>query len=525
MESLIPLLLGWLLRFARPMLSALAVLLSPVTNAQLFSSAATITINAGAVVDVNGDLHNHSTGELLNDGFIVLSGDLTNDAANTGFGGSAGTVVLDGGIQRIGGASNIVFNDLVLAGNGLKILQRDIEVGGLQSPPLGVLELNDQVLDLNSHVLTMRMGHVDAIQRSTGFIVSETDPLAGYGTLRWNIGQQAVGGNTFVFPFGNAASGNYLPVGVNITDPGMGVSGWLALSTYPTDVTASPNNRPLPAGLAVLTDVNGMENAPNVLDRFWIMEAGGYANAPTAIASFSYRDPEWSTGTNTIVEGTLQLERLENAQWQMLPSVIDISANSLVAGGQPLTSSIWTAASIGSPLPVELLGFTGERTRPREVMLRWSTASENNNAGFKVWRMIEGEEEFTALGWVDGVGDTQQLTTYAFPDDNPIDRTSYYRLEQVDFDGSHHWSPVVAVNGNSISTPLIAFPNPARDRLMLSGLPPGTTRIDLFDTSGRVVRSWNNTVALDDLGALERGVYMVGVTGVDGMKSVRVVLE
>jgi hypothetical protein len=243
-----------------------------------------------------------------------------------------------------------------------------------------------------------------------------------------------------------------------------------------------------------------------------------------ANVSFSYRDSEWSTGTNTIVEGTLQLER-QMGVWTMFPTVTNSASNTLSATGIPLTTSSWTAAMLFTPLPVELLSFSGKRINEREVQLDWSTATEHNNAGFEVWRMLEGEDDFTEVGWVDGAGDSQQRTDYGHVDANDADRTSYYKLKQVDHDGQHQWSPVVAVAAAQAGAQLVAYPNPAQDQVRLTGLPEGTSGVALHDASGRLVRSWGPTVVLDGLEGLKRGVYTLQVDAAEPPRPVRLVLQ
>lgn len=504
------LLIALLARFIGPVCATM-----PATAQLLTVQSVAINVRSGAVVHVNGDLRTGGNALVSNEGMLHVRGDLMHDAVGGCFGASAGTVVLDGASQTIGGASIPVFNELVLAGTGDKTLLRDIEVGGAYLMPAGQLHLNDRLLHLNSHQLTMRNGGNDAVQRTTGFIVSESDPLAGYGTLRWNIGQQAMPGNEFIFPFGNAASGDYLPVHVTITDPGSGVNGWLALNTYPTDVHATPNNRPLPMGLGVLTDLSGTENAPYVLDRWWVMNTGGYAQAPVADIRFTYRDSEWNGGTNAIAEPTLMLQDHWSGIWQHPPSVVNTAANTLFTTGHSLRNGPWTAAAEGNPLPVELLSFAAERMDERQVMLHWSTATELDNAGFEVWRMVEGEDQFRQVGWVDGAGNSQMVRSYAHPDDNPTQQVSYYKLRQMDFDGRSSWSPIVAVQGAVKGNRFTLFPNPASDRFFIDADPSGIASVLLLDASGRRVREWSaqQGFAVD---GLPSGPYTVMLVGHDG---------
>jgi len=167
--------------------------------------------------------------------------------------------------------------------------------------------------------------------------------------------------------------------------------------------------------------------------------------------------------------------------------------------------------TMGLPLPVELLSFSARRNNNAEVRLEWITATELNNAGFELWRMIDGEEEFKQVAWLDGHGTTQQLTSYEHADANATDRVSYYRLKQVDITGHSTWSDVVAVEGARTTARLIAYPNPARDDVRLSGLPEDAEAIVMHDAAGRLVNQWPATSLLDGLGAMERGVYSIAV--------------
>lgn len=510
----------------RLLIRTLPWLLPFCAEAQLLvNNGAVLTCAPAATISVNGALRNQGASGLLdNNGTIALSGDFIHDAPNTCFGASQGRVLMNGGAQAITGSSSAVFNELVLAGTGDKTLMRDTEVGGAYASPAGNIQLNDRTLILNSHALTVRNAAPSGIQRTSGFIQSETDPLAGYSFVQWNIGDAPA--NAYVIPFGSGASGHYLPFTATITAPGAGATGRLRMATYPTVTLASPNNRPLPTGMPNLIDVSGMENAPNVLDRWWIMESVDYSAPPVATTQFTYRDSEWSTGTNTIVEGALQLER-QAGVWTMMPTVVNIAGNTLTASGQALVTSSWTAAEQSSPLPVELLSFTGERMNDREVKLDWSTASENMNAGFEVWRMIDGEDIFKEVGWVDGAGDSQAMVAYAHVDDNATTLVSYYQLRQVDHDGTFKWSPMIAVQGAGAAAEMLAYPNPATDFVRLSGVPEDALGVDLLDASGRLVRSFpTGTMVLEGLGDLERGSYTLVVSGGDGARrSVRLIMQ
>ena len=95
--------------------------------------------------------------------------------------------------------------------------------------------------------------------------------------------------------------------------------------------------------------------------------------------------------------------------------------------------------------PAELASFDGG-LRTDRVVLNWSTVSQTNNAGWRVMRSLDGET-FEAVGnFVQGAGTADALMNYSFEDTNlPGVEKVYYRLEQVDLDGSISQSNVIEV--------------------------------------------------------------------------------
>ena len=97
----------------------------------------------------------------------------------------------------------------------------------------------------------------------------------------------------------------------------------------------------------------------------------------------------------------------------------------------------------GTPLPVELASFTAE-ARGHAAHLAWTTASETNNAGFEVEASADGRG-FRRLGWVTGQGSSSAAHAYQFDDGTFAAAPGplvYYRLRQLDTDGTATFSPV-----------------------------------------------------------------------------------
>lgn len=116
-----------------------------------------------------------------------------------------------------------------------------------------------------------------------------------------------------------------------------------------------------------------------------------------------------------------------------------------------------------APLPVTLVAFTAQR-QGADGWLRWSTASELRNSYFQVESSTDGTK-FTPLGRVAGAGTSAQAHTYEFRDANLARYAGpqvYYRLRQVDTDGTSVYSPVRTVAVPPASSLLVqAFPNPS----------------------------------------------------------------
>jgi hypothetical protein len=92
----------------------------------------------------------------------------------------------------------------------------------------------------------------------------------------------------------------------------------------------------------------------------------------------------------------------------------------------------------GFALPIQLAQFLWKPTAGNGVRLEWMTLSETNNYGFEVQRSSSGIADFVTLpnSFVPGHGTTIDTNRYAFVDTAPVSGRSYYRLRQIDTDGT-----------------------------------------------------------------------------------------
>ena len=151
-------------------------------------------------------------------------------------------------------------------------------------------------------------------------------------------------------------------------------------------------------------------------------------------------------------------------------------------------------ARAAAPLPVVLTHFTAA-LRGGSSWLRWGTATEENNAYFLVERSLDGQV-FAALKRVPGHGNSTQPWGYEFVDSQagsyPV-RTLYYRLRQVDANGTATLSPVCALAGLlglAAQAGVWVFPNPAATSGPIIVM-KGALRspVQLFNVRGQLVAS------------------------------------
>ena len=159
--------------------------------------------------------------------------------------------------------------------------------------------------------------------------------------------------------------------------------------------------------------------------------------------------------------------------------------------------SVATLAELTEIVPVELLAFTGS-INGSEVQLLWSTASELNNLGFEIERSINAQNNFITVGFVDGKGSSTEINYYAFIDHPQLSGVNklYYRLKQVDFDGSFCYSDVVNVSYDVPAEFVLSqnYPNPFNPSTRINYFIPKESfvSIKVYDFLGREVMTLIN---------------------------------
>ena len=208
-----------------------------------------------------------------------------------------------------------------------------------------------------------------------------------------------------------------------------------------------------------------------------------------------------------------------------MPTEFNLNPGPYDFNGSP-TPSMPARGNIGAsearvnsaPLPVVLTYFTATR-KGTGGLLRWGTATEQSNAYFLVEYSLNGQT-YTGLGQIPGRGNSARPQEYEFVDSQagsyPVS-VIYYRLRQVDVNGTNTFSPVCTLPGLlapvDLAGKLGVFPNPAASfgsTVVVNGAQ--STPVQLLDVRGQLVASApvepSGSAALMVVG-LAAGIYIL----------------
>ncbi len=208
------------------------------------------------------------------------------------------------------------------------------------------------------------------------------------------------------------------------------------------------------------------------------------------------------------------------------PATIDSTKGVVMnEGGYTGTSAAVTDATVTSScsaLPVELISFTA-RQNGTDVLLDWVTLAEVNNDKFLIEFSTDGFQ-FETIEELKGQGTTNNPTSYQYRHKAVMTLYRgdlYYRLLQIDFDGTSTYSEIIVINSNYQEDDFMMFPNPAskQDEVFLSGL--AIENIKIFSLTRSLITERNyvsaDRVSLPTTG-LSGGVYFVVVNNTQKLK-------
>ena len=281
------------------------------------------------------------------------------------------------------------------------------------------------------------------------------------------------------------------PQTVTFSDTVMNMNSWTSTGTWgttgskyvspPYSLTDSPSGNYLSNSNSAVTlasplDISGTLGATLEFDTQWSIEDNwDYAQVLISTNNGTNWTPLQGQFTNPGT-GSFQPNGeplYDGTQSSWVHEVIDISefaSNQLKLKFQLVSDQSITADGIYldnikvttyNAVPVELISFYAVCSG-NSISLNWTTASEINNEGFEVQRNIGGSDEWEVIGFVKGAGTSTEAVNYSIEDKNPLSGKSFYRLKQIDFNGTYKIYNAVEVSFVPVFTYSLRqnYPNP-----------------------------------------------------------------
>jgi hypothetical protein len=234
------------------------------------------------------------------------------------------------------------------------------------------------------------------------------------------------------------------------------------------------------------------------------------ANIPSIVSVATAADPSTSLADITFGNGILNGNGSVTICYYVGPG----NTNNLAGHHLELsfkiaysTRGILVPCGSQSPLPVSFKLFTASRNNSA-VLIKWTTASETNNLGFEIQRLIGGGNwqtvSFVATKAVNGYSANE--LAYTFTDQNTIKGITQYRIKQFDIDQRARFSEIRAVRGLGQTAKTTVYPNPSVSGSKVNVLfdeKDAIRDVSLFDMSGRIIKQWkgfaNNNLQIENL--------------------------
>lgn len=530
--------------------------------AKFWSSFANLTINGNlnnssllyadtSIINLNGVFNNNGTTDF---GYAPL---VANRKSVMNFTGSdwnnnslflAGNslVKFNGSIaQNIGGSVNTIFHELQInkgAASQFVTLLRSAVVSDTLTLTQGQLRLNANSLDINNGAVsnTSTANPIGPITRTSGFIISENPS----SLVNWNNIGTTQGLRVIPFGSGAIAAPGYIPFSFQHK---AGDLGNVNVSTY-----NAPLNLPWPPGVTHINNAfTSANNAPNAVDRYWLLTKTG--PNPVVDLMFRFTTAERPVGMSTFAQGRAQPWRSQaqtggvNNAWVRLATpytsvtytqtygqlpaydsvrVVSFDWPILPAQGAPYfaaagplgNSNPWAISISSQPLPVELLAFDAKGVNEK-VQLNWSTLSELNSDFYIIERTLNFQEH-VEIARVPAAGNSSQLLNYEAWDHAPLNGINYYRLSQVDFDGTVNiLSDYVPVRfGKDLRFEILYMFGDPSSSFLFDYNSDEPVQFSIFDLAGRLVLQQSSISAQPGLNVLPvemdflaTGVYTIQI--------------
>jgi surface protein len=217
---------------------------------------------------------------------------------------------------------------------------------------------------------------------------------------------------------------------------------------------------------------------------------------------------DWAAGLGTTTPNNLIFGVVGDGTVTYSPDA-SVAHGNLVAAGWGITDGGQGSCSV--PLPISLQSFTVQPEDNNKAFLQWTTASETGNKGFYVQRSADGASwiELTFVNSAASGGNSSAQINYQYTDNIPLAGENYYRLKQVDINGTANYSAVQGINFSNLATAMQVSPNPTTGNIKISNLPANAT-VRIVSINGSIYNLPVNNGNID-VSRLPAGIYFAQV--------------
>jgi hypothetical protein len=159
-----------------------------------------------------------------------------------------------------------------------------------------------------------------------------------------------------------------------------------------------------------------------------------------------------------------------------------------------------------STLPVQLTYFKGS-VENNNALLKWQAAQEINSNYFEIEQSNDGKQ-FIQVGKIIGKGNSLTPTDYTFTT-SLLTGTYFYKLKEVDNDGSYIYSNIIPLNTLYNAQDIRVYPNPSTGIVNISNTSLTIRQINIYSISGTLLQSikGGNSIIIGDLTEQSNGIY------------------
>jgi hypothetical protein len=176
-------------------------------------------------------------------------------------------------------------------------------------------------------------------------------------------------------------------------------------------------------------------------------------------------------------------------------------------------------------LPVKFIDIKASLINKKTALLQWQIATPViNAANFNV------EFSYDTKTWINigSIAITEAgRGLYNFMQNNIPTGSLYYRIRQIDKDGTFSYSKIVLLNNKTTAGSFIVYPNPASNVIQISAQISTTAIAELFDAVGRRLIQKNISTTISEISTtnIPSGTYLLRITANDAIQSEKIVVK